>query len=71
MQEHTVYTVTLKLLKGEANNIRSLKRYLWVGEIWKAPIEHSSLGAITLEAGKVNKYKDLCSDDKGQYLMSK
>lgn len=70
-QEHTVYTVTLKLLKGEANNIRSLKRYLWAGEIWKAPTEHSALGVITLEAGKMDKCKDLCSDDKGQYLSER
>lgn len=70
MQEHTVYTVTSKLLKVEANNIGSLKRYLWTGEIWKAPTEHSALDVITLEAEKMNKCKVLCSDDKGQYLMS-
>lgn len=65
MQEHTVYTVTLKLLKGEVNNIRSLKWYLWEDEIWKSPVEHSALGAITLEAGKMDKCKDLRCDDKG------
>lgn len=41
-----------------------------MGEIWKAPIEHSALGAITLEAGKMDKCKDLRGDDKGKYLMS-
>lgn len=39
------------------SNFRSLKRYLWAGEIWKAPNEHSALGALALEAGKMDECK--------------
>lgn len=65
MQEHAMYTVTQKLFKGEADNFGSLKWYLWVGEVWKAPNEHSGPGAFALEAGKMGKCEDHRGHDKG------